>query len=58
MDLRWALEDIDAQHPPDQEYCNDCRGYMDDPVATSFRTAEIEHDGMVARVSTKAPTGR
>jgi hypothetical protein len=27
---------------------------MDDPVATCFRIAEIEHDGIVARGSNKA----
>jgi hypothetical protein len=30
---------------------------MDDPVATCFRIAEIEHDGIVARGSNKAPIG-
>jgi hypothetical protein len=28
---------------------------MDDPVATCFRIAEIEHDGIVARGANKAP---
>ena len=30
---------------------------MDDPVATCFRIAEIEHDGIVARGSNQAPIG-
>jgi len=30
---------------------------MEDPVATCFRIAEIEHDGVVARGSDKAPIG-
>jgi len=30
---------------------------MDDPVATCFRIAEIEHDGIVARGSEKTPIG-
>jgi len=30
---------------------------MDYPVATRFRTAQIEHDGIVARGSNKAAIG-
>jgi hypothetical protein len=30
---------------------------MDDPVATCLRIAEIEHDGILARGSDKAPIG-
>ena len=30
---------------------------MDDPVATCFRIAKIEHDEIVARGSNKAPIG-
>src|SRR6202521_5125632 len=54
---RRALQHIESQHPPDKEYCNDRPRNMDDPVATCFRIAEIEHDGIVARGSNKAPIG-
>jgi len=48
---------IESQHPPHKEYCNNCSRNMDDPVATCFRIAEIEHDGIVARGSKKASIG-
>jgi hypothetical protein len=50
-----ALQHIESQYPPDKKYCNNCRRNMDDPVATCFRSAEIEHDGIVARSSDRAP---
>jgi hypothetical protein len=33
----------------DKEYCNNCPCDMNDPVASCFRFAEIEHDGIVPR---------
>jgi hypothetical protein len=48
---RRALQHIDSEHPPDKEYRNNCPRNMDDPVATCFRTAKIEHDEIVARGS-------
>src|ERR1700687_1492401 len=54
---RRALQHIESQHPPDKEYCHNRPRNMDDPVATCFRIAEIEHDGIVARGSSKAPIG-
>jgi hypothetical protein len=54
---RRALQHIESQHPPDKEYCNNRPRNMDDPVATCFRIAEIERDGIVARGSNKAPIG-
>ena len=54
---RRALQHIESQHPPNKEYRNNCPGNVDDPVATCFRIAEIEHDGIVARGSNKAPIG-
>src|ERR1035437_9906372 len=54
---RRALQHIESQHPPDKEYCNNRPRNMDDPVATCFRIAEIEHDGIVARGSNKTPIG-
>jgi hypothetical protein len=52
---RRALQHIDSQHPPDKEYRNNCPRNMDDPVATCFRIAKIEHDEIVARGANKAP---
>src|ERR1019366_10174057 len=54
---RRALQHIESQHPPNKEYRNNCPGNVDDPVATCFRIAEIELDGIVARGSNKAPIG-
>jgi len=48
-----ALQHIEPQHPPDKEYCNNCPCDMNDPVASCFRFAEIEHDGIVARAQTR-----
>lgn len=42
------LENVNAQHPPDKEYCDDSPRDMDDPVANRFRGAEVEHAAMVA----------
>lgn len=44
-----ALQHIEPQQPPDKEYCNNCPCDMNDPVASCFRFAEIEHDGSVPR---------
>ena len=54
---RRPLQHIESQHPPNKEYRNDCPRNMDYPVATRFRTAQIEHDGIVARGSNKAAIG-
>ena len=54
---RRALQHIESQHPPNKEYRYNCPRNMDDPVATCFRIAEIEHHGIVARGSNKAPIG-
>src|ERR1035441_3923114 len=42
------LQHIESQHPPDKEYCDNCACEMNDPVASCFRTTEIEHGGIVA----------
>jgi len=48
-ELEENLQHIDPEHPPDEENRDDCTSDMDDPVAGGLRSAEIEHDGMVAR---------
>src|ERR1017187_5694329 len=42
------LQHIESQHPPDKEYCDNCACEMNDPVASCFRTTEIDHGGIVA----------
>jgi hypothetical protein len=51
--MAGELQHIDPQHPPDKQYCNDCPSDMNDPVASCFRFAEIEHDGIVARTQVR-----
>jgi hypothetical protein len=43
------LQHIDSEHPPDEEDCDDCACDVNYPVAGRLGSAEIEHDGMVAR---------
>ena len=49
-----ALQHIDSQHPPDEEYCNNCPCDVNDPVACCLRFAEVEHDGILARAQTRS----
>jgi hypothetical protein len=45
---RCFLQDVHPEHPPDEEYCDDASGYVNDPVAGGFRFSKIEHSAMVA----------
>jgi hypothetical protein len=39
---------VHPKHPPDKEYRDDGPRDMNDPVASRFRFAKIEHTAMVA----------
>jgi len=43
-----ALEDIDAEHPPDKKQRNDGEYDVGDPLEGCFGLAELEHSGILA----------
>jgi hypothetical protein len=45
---RWALQDIEPQHPPDKKYREGGAYDVNDPVASCLRLTKIEHAAMVA----------
>ena len=45
----FSSQHVDLEHPPDKEHCDDCPCDMNYPVADCLRSAEVEHDGIVAR---------
>jgi hypothetical protein len=50
-DVRVRSQYVHAKHPPDKEYRDDGPRDMNDPVASCFRFAEIEHAAMVAALA-------
>jgi len=53
--LPRTLQHVHAQHPPDKKYRDNRARNMHDPVASRFRTTEVEHGRIVARIGSARP---